>query len=336
MNTPLVSVILPLYNEPMEFARDAINSILMQTFTDYELILIIDNPANRELINLVHEYENADERVSIIINERNLGLPSTLNRGIDASKGRYIARMDGDDVSAPSRFEIQVNYLEAHPEIDLIGCNATIIDENSNVIGHYNKFSSDFAQKIMLRHVGSNLIHPTWMGKATIFRQLKYRDFWYCENYDFLLRASAENFHFHNLKKDLLSYRIVQRSLRSISREKAYEQYVNAKVARHLFKQHLKTKSSCYPCIPQIEYNADDATKYHSSVLQLNRLRTAIGQHRLSETIRAIGAIICKYPQILIPYIKGGCFKSFLTLAEYLSPSLKHKTADYQQSSRNL
>ena len=86
MNTPLVSVILPLYNEPVEFARDAINSILMQTFTDYELILIIDNPANRELINLVHEYENADERVSIIINERNLGLPSTLNRGIDASK----------------------------------------------------------------------------------------------------------------------------------------------------------------------------------------------------------------------------------------------------------
>ena len=70
MNTPLVSVILPLYNEPVEFARDAINSILMQTFTDYELILIIDNPANRELINLVHEYENADERVSFDIKPR--------------------------------------------------------------------------------------------------------------------------------------------------------------------------------------------------------------------------------------------------------------------------
>ena len=146
---PLISVLLPLYNEPISLAKQAIDSILNQTFSHLEVILLLDNPQNTELINLIQDYEGKDNRVITHINSSNKGLPETLNAGIHKAKGKYIARMDGDDISAPTRIEKQLKFLLEHPHIDLVGSNAYAINEEGELIGEYHKLSSDFSQKMM-------------------------------------------------------------------------------------------------------------------------------------------------------------------------------------------
>ena len=175
-STSLVSVLLPLYNEPVAFAKEAIDSILKQTYQNLEIILLLDNPQNEELKKLITDYERQDGRVRIRVNEENMGLPATLNIGIELSTGDYIARMDGDDISVSTRIEKQLNYLLEHPKADLIGSNAYIINEDGEEIGEYRKLQMDFSQKMMLRKASINMIHPTWFGKSSLFKQCKYRN----------------------------------------------------------------------------------------------------------------------------------------------------------------
>ena len=104
-NKDFISVLLPLYNEPENLARKAIDSIIEQTYDRLEIILLLDNPTNEILKNLLTEYSQKDKRIISVINEQNKGLPDTLNRGIDIATGSFIARMDGDDISAHDRLE---------------------------------------------------------------------------------------------------------------------------------------------------------------------------------------------------------------------------------------
>ena len=221
----LVSILLPLYNESVEYATLAIDSLCNQTYTELEIILLLDNPQNKRLLSLLKEYTQRDNRIVLYINEKNMGLPTTLNFGISVAHGEFIARMDGDDISMPQRIEKQLSYLLSHSCIDLLGTNAYIIDENGDTIGEYKKTSSDYSQKMMLKHCNCNMIHPTWLGKAELFRACLYREFFHCEDYDFMLRAYAAGYKFHNLSIPLLKYRVQQKS---ISRTFAYEQYINA------------------------------------------------------------------------------------------------------------
>lgn len=114
---PRVSVVMAAYNAA-EFLRQAIDSILRQTFGDFEFIIVDDGSAD-DTAAIVRSY--ADPRIRLVQNQRNLGLARALNMGIDAARGEYIARMDADDESLPTRFEEQVRFLDAHPEIGLCG-----------------------------------------------------------------------------------------------------------------------------------------------------------------------------------------------------------------------
>lgn len=274
-STSLVSVLLPLYNEPVAFAKEAIDSILKQTYQNLEIILLLDNPQNEELKKLITDYERQDGRVRIRVNEENMGLPATLNIGIELSTGDYIARMDGDDISVSTRIEKQLNYLLEHPKADLIGSNAYIINEDGEEIGEYRKLQMDFSQKMMLRKASINMIHPTWFGKSSLFRQCRYRDFMHCEDYDFMARAYAIGANFHNLKEKLLYVRIQQKSCRSVSRKYAYEQYMNTLEVRRQLNDFLIKKVLMYPAVPRLVYDARDKEKYQSTIPLLNQLREA-------------------------------------------------------------
>lgn len=277
---PVVSVLLPLYNEPIIWAQKAIDSILRQTYHNLEVILLLDNPDNEELKRLIKQYEKQDKRIRTFVNEKNMGLPETLNRGIELSTGDFIARMDGDDICVPVRIELQLRYLLEHPEIDLVGANAYIIDEVEKVIGEYRKLSTDFSQKVMLKYAGINMIHPTWLGKSEIFRACMYRNFMYCEDYDFMVRACAAGYNFHNINEKLLYYRVVNQAY-SISRKHAYEQYINTCKVRAQFEQFRKRKLRCYPELPELFYNQNDALKYQSTINLLNQLRESFFQRNL-------------------------------------------------------
>src|ERR1017187_7276972 len=116
-NSPYITVLMPVYNAA-PFLREAIDSILNQTFKNFELLIINDGSTdNCEEIILTYK----DPRIRYIKNETNIKLISTLNKGIKLSKGKYIVRMDADDISFPDRIEKQVNYMETNPAIALCG-----------------------------------------------------------------------------------------------------------------------------------------------------------------------------------------------------------------------
>lgn len=122
MSGPLqVSVLMSVFNEPKEWIIQSVESILNQTFTDFEFIIICDNPKNDEVITLLNDYEAKDSRIRLIFNEENIGLTKSLNKGLAIAKGKYIARMDADDISMPDRLELQVCFLNEHPDVDVCG-----------------------------------------------------------------------------------------------------------------------------------------------------------------------------------------------------------------------
>ena len=281
----LVSVILPLYNEPVEFAQLAINSILNQTYKNIELILLLDNPNNSSLKDLIIQYKEKDERVKYNFNEINLGLPETLNIGIKLSTGEYIARMDGDDISDGRRLEKQIKFLIEHNDIDLLGSDAYAINEDGEIIGKYIKLEKDFSQKFMLKHASINLIHPTWIGKSKVFQNCMYRNYEHCEDYDFMIRAYALGYNFYNLKEMLFYVRIQQKSLRSVSRKNAYEQYINTKRLQKQFKKYLNNRDLKSLDMPEFNYDMKDKEKYQSTIGLLNDLREAFFSKKIFDII---------------------------------------------------
>lgn len=121
-----VTVIMPVYN-PGKYLSEAINSILNQTYTDFEL-LIIDDASTDHSKEAILQY--ADPRIRYVMNEINLGISGTRNRGIELSRSKYIAFMDHDDIALPTRLEKEVQYLEAHQEVDIVGGHVRTIDQN--------------------------------------------------------------------------------------------------------------------------------------------------------------------------------------------------------------
>lgn len=312
----LVSILLPLYNEELLIANRAINSICNQTYSNLEVILLLDNPNNIHLRDLMLEFAQKDYRMRCIFNETNLGLPKTLNRGIDVAQGEYIARMDADDVSYPERIEKQLNYMLLHPDIDLLGSNAIIIDEEGQEIGRYSKLTHDTTIKFFLKHCNSAMIHPTWFGKAEVFKKCRYRNFLSGQDYDFLLRAYASGFRFHNLKDPLLKYRIPQKSLQSISLRKAYEQYIHANIARNQFRIYLRT--GVYPALSVLSYDMADKEKYMITIPLLNQLREAVHNHRYIHSVKLFYEIALKDKRPIVSRVKANILFRLLKFADRL------------------
>lgn len=130
---PLVSVIMPVYNGEMYLAN-AIASILTQTETDFEFLIIDDHSSDTSFKILSH-FAKKDRRIRLFQNKQNCGLAKSLNTLIPNTRGKYVARMDGDDISLPNRFATQISYLEKHPDIVACGAQVELIDENGHTIG---------------------------------------------------------------------------------------------------------------------------------------------------------------------------------------------------------
>ena len=138
-----ISVIMATYKEKIELLKVAIESILKQTYNNFEFIIILDNPENIEHIRCIENYQKNDDRIRFYINEKNMGLTKTLNKALSLSKGKYICRMDADDVSMPDRIEKQLHYLNQY-HYDLIGGLSHMIDENGKTIYSIKKVPTDF------------------------------------------------------------------------------------------------------------------------------------------------------------------------------------------------
>ena len=232
------SVIMATYKESIECLKQSIESIINQTYNDFEFIIILDNPDNKEHIAFINDYVCKDERIKFYINDKNMGLTNTLNRGLKLAEGKYICRMDADDISELYRMEHQKKYLEEN-DFDLIGGISQMIDEDGNTIYSIKKVPTNFKKIKKCIKYNQVISHPTWFGKKEVFDKLNgYRNMPLCEDYDFTLRAILQGFKISNVNECVLKYRM---SKDSISRSNLFEQYL---FARYITKQYSEGKVS--------------------------------------------------------------------------------------------
>jgi glycosyltransferase involved in cell wall biosynthesis len=205
---PLVSIGMPVFNCEKTL-NIAVQSILNQTYSNWELILI-DDGSNDNTLEIARSFQ--DPRIKVIADDLNQQLPTRLNQSIALSRGKYFARMDGDDVSYPERLQRQVEYLEQHPEIDLLG-TGSINFRDGKATGAVQLEESHAG--ICARPWASFiLLHPTWMGKLEWFREHQYQpNAIRMEDQDLLLRTYQTS-NFAALPDILLGYRVASLSLK--------------------------------------------------------------------------------------------------------------------------
>jgi glycosyltransferase involved in cell wall biosynthesis len=203
MNAPRVSVLLPCRNSGRTL-EVALRSMLAQTFTDFELLLLDDGSTDESAAIVLHFN---DIRIRVFSDGMHRGLTWRLNQGVSCARGQYIARMDADDVSFPRRLEMQVAYLDQHPQIDLVGCRAVVFRDSGNVVGLL-PFAPDHATLCARPWRNIPLPHPTWMGRRQWFCAHAYRlpEVWLAEDQELLLRASLTS-RYACLSEVLLGYR---------------------------------------------------------------------------------------------------------------------------------
>lgn len=200
--SPLVSVVMAVYNGE-NYLRQAMDSILTQTFGSYEFIIINDGSSDSSL-SIINSY--SDKRIKLINNDGNKGLIYSLNSGIETSSGKYIARMDQDDICLPERLKKQFEYLELHPNIGVIGCDYLSFSEKH---ASYIKsvYKSDEIKAFLL--FTATMCHPTLMLRKQILldNKLYYsKSANHVEDYDLwcrLILCTA----FYNLNEVLFKYR---------------------------------------------------------------------------------------------------------------------------------
>jgi len=235
MGYPKISVVMSTYNEPLKWIAESIESILNQTFKDFEFIIINDNPKREELGKFLENYQKKDKRIILIKNTKNIGLTKSLNKGLKKAKGKYIARMDADDISLPKRFEKQFEFLENNKNIFLIGTGAINIDENGNESTKFNPLCS--SEKIKQKLLKKNcLYHPTIMFRnepGVDYREKMY----YIEDYDLYLRLITKGKSVSNIFYKLLYYRLRENS---ICKGNAGKQKLMQEKAKEFYHQRIK------------------------------------------------------------------------------------------------
>ena len=209
MKEKLVSVVMSAYNEEEKWFIRSIESIINQTYKCLEIIIIIDNPNRKDLIDIAYRYKNIDSRIKIIINKVNKGLVYCLNEGIKLSKGELIARMDADDISDNRRIEKQVKYLSENKECILVGTQMILINENDEVIEKDNKLPTKYNDIKKLLKYTNVICHPSIMFKKDFVVNIgAYRELKYAEDYDLITRIALNEGVISNLEEELIYYRI--------------------------------------------------------------------------------------------------------------------------------
>lgn len=231
----LISVIMSTYNEDLQWIKESVDSILNQTYDKLEFVIILDNPNNKQLKDTLEKYRNRDNRIKLIVNEKNMGLVKSLNVALQHCTGKYIARMDADDISVEKRLEKQKNYLESN-DLDFIFSGVQVIDEYSHESfeSNNNELKPDKVKRLL--EITNCTYHPTWFIKSEVYKELGgYREVSYCEDYDFSLRSINKGYKIGKMNENILKYRIRSNS---ISRSFSLEQYLNMSGLLKLYKRY--------------------------------------------------------------------------------------------------
>lgn len=230
---PKVSVVMSVYNG-QRYLPDAVESILGQTLTDFEFIIVDDGSTDRTS-EILHGFR--DDRIMLVENSENIGLTRSLNKGLQMARGKYIARMDADDISLPERLEKQVKFLDEHKAVGLVGSAVVYVDQDEKELGVQRVCTENIHQALLS-------VEFCWWHSATAFRAEclervgAYRgEFRYAQDYDLWLRI-AERYDVASLSEPLVKLRLHPESI-SVARRAHQRAFVL--LAVELAKQRRST-----------------------------------------------------------------------------------------------
>lgn len=233
-----ISVIMSVYNEPINYIDQAVESILNQTYSELECIVVVDNPAHTDAIYHLKSTEAKDPRVKVIINEQNMGLAMSMNAGIHLASGEYIARMDADDISLPERLQKELDYLQT-TGADLVGCAVKRIDAEGNVIGTIHPPVKTPKEVERYLSYKNPIVHPTVLMKTSVIRALGgYRNFNACQDYDLWTRFATNGYQIYQMDEILFLFR---RHEKSITTQRRFSQVINEMYIRQLTNEREKS-----------------------------------------------------------------------------------------------
>ena len=238
-----ISVMMSVFNERIEWLRASVQSILDQTYRNFEFLIVVDNPMLDENCKSFLDYiASLDSRVHIFYNKENIGLPNCLNFMLGCARGRYIARMDADDISLPERFEIELLYMESK-NADLVSCGCICIDEDGRRLpGADDPYSLNNAYLYL--PFTNIIVHPSVIFKTEAVKKVGgYRDFRTSQDYDLWLRLLSSGYKIEVMGEKLINYRLRKNS---IGAQRRMEQFYASKYQRILYKQRKKYGKDSY------------------------------------------------------------------------------------------
>ena len=248
MNIPDVTVLLPFYNAEKTLSR-AIKSILQQTYSNFELLLINNNSEDQGVM-IAEEYSKRDRRC-LVIHEKKRGIVHALNRGLEVAAGKYIARMDADDWSFPDRLERQVRFLNENPSCGLVAGKAEYVSPNPITEGfaRYVAWSNSISDSIVIhlrQFMESPIIHPTVTWRREVSDRFgTYRQGAFPEDYELWLRWMSEGVKFEKLNITLIKWHDSENRL--TRKDKRYSDEAFFKIKTSYLVQWLKLHNPFHP-----------------------------------------------------------------------------------------
>jgi glycosyltransferase involved in cell wall biosynthesis len=213
MATPLISVVVPVFQPDPVFFRQAIQSLLAQSFSHIEVIIVEDpsSSSGRQLLAGID-----DARVVHIVNVQRTSLPRQHNRGLAEARGRFICRFDADDICEPDRVQREFEFLSAHPEVDVVGSFLTVIDEQSKIVGE-RRYPIEHTAIVSAMRRFNPIANSTVMFRREVYERFGgWRDSTLpAQDYEWYSRLAAGGARFANLPEALVRYRLHGSSIKS-------------------------------------------------------------------------------------------------------------------------
>lgn len=260
-----------VYDEPMEYIYESVTSIIQQTYHNIEYIIIIDRPDRVDIVSYLQKI--GDERIHLYINEENIGFVASLNKGLQLCHGKYIARMDADDIAIRTRLELQYAYMCKY-DADILGGSVICIDEAGKKCGEIRPPVSD---KYIRKYIGlgGGLPHPTWFVKQKVFKELQgYRSIKFVEDYDFLIRGALCGYKFGCLEEVCLCYR---KNANGISQNNKGRQKVISQILKRQYKMDkVFTIEDIQATITESDREIQRTTLYYKTT---RKIRLALENH---------------------------------------------------------
>jgi len=319
---PEVTVIMPVFNAA-PFVGRAIESILNQTYKDFELLILNDGSTDNSL-QIIKSFH--DERIKLINNEANIGIIKTRNKGLALSTGKYIAMMDADDISLPSRLQKQVDFLNEHLNVAVLATKLILIDENGEEQGYWPEdYNTSTVEQIKNMLPESNCIgQPTVMMRADIVKPIGYANFLHNEDWGLWLDLISKGYTIAKLNEILLQYRVHTNSTTVTANTKGIEKKIIRFKSAYLKERIFNFKKTDYKVLSSlakdlIKYIAPTLYKIITKLYDVNPVKLIAQYIKVSRQLASI-----QYPPVshlfFFPYYHtGGAEKVHASILETVS-----------------